>query len=220
MPRNQPEEDPAVSTTPVRPNERRSCCCRCCCWSCCFLLFIIFVLVVLVGILYGLFYLWYRPVLPAFHLQAVTVNDLVVFPKPDTSTLSANVTVRVQVTNRNKRLELRYRDFRCWVTAEGGVRFGEGWAPALTQKDGNVTVMDIPAAVQEVPVDRNVGESIEKGAAGKTLAVAVELRTAVGTRIGDANTKKLPLRLECGPATIEQLDGGGAPKCSVRLFGW
>ncbi|XP_031504660.1 NDR1/HIN1-like protein 6 [Nymphaea colorata] len=223
MSRNLPEEDPALSAAPQLRNHSSSCCCRCCCCCCyClfFILFVILVLVVLLAAVFGLFYLWYRPVLPAFHLQELTVKDLAIDPKPDKSSLSANVTVRVQATNRNKKLHLCYRDFRCWVTAAGGVRFGEGSAPGLTQQDGNVTVIDLQAAVQATTVDRNVGESIEKGVAAKTLAVAVELRTAVGTRVGDVNTKQLPIRLICGPATIKQLDGGDAPKCKIRLFGW
>ncbi|KAJ6404315.1 hypothetical protein OIU84_012485 [Salix udensis] len=76
-----------------QPRKRRSRHCRLC--FCCLIL-LIMVAILLLMIAGGLFYLWFDPKLPVFHLQSLKLSALNITKKPDGTFLSAKMVARIE----------------------------------------------------------------------------------------------------------------------------
>ncbi|KAA8516137.1 hypothetical protein F0562_019316 [Nyssa sinensis] len=86
---------------PYRPEKKR----RSCCWLfCCFICIAILVLLFIIIVSGGVFYIWFEPRLPIFHLKSFQFIRFNVTVNPDGTYLNSQTVIRVEV--RNAKLEV------------------------------------------------------------------------------------------------------------------
>ncbi|XP_062090595.1 NDR1/HIN1-like protein 6 [Humulus lupulus] len=212
-----PPRKSVLPTTFHHKKRRRNWCRTCCCFIFVFLLLLIFVL----AIAGGLFYLWFDPKLPVFHLQSFRVPKFNVTVKSDGTYLDAHTVTRIEVKNPNSKLEIFYGRTQVSVTAGGDdTEFGSQQVSGFTQGKKNTTSLKIETAVKNQLVDDGLGTKLKNGFKNKGLVVDVEARTRVGFIVQGMKIGTVEVDALCGGVSLKKLDSGDMPKCSVNLFKW
>ncbi|KAK9279167.1 hypothetical protein L1049_012844 [Liquidambar formosana] len=107
-----PVRKPALPPS-FQPKKKRRSCCRIFCCSLCILTFI---LLLILAVSIGIFYIWFDPKLPVFHLQSFKVERFNVSVTSDGTFLDSRTVVRVEVKNPNSKLTVYYGGTRVKVT--------------------------------------------------------------------------------------------------------
>lgn len=199
------------------PRRRRNCCCRCCCY---FILFLVFVILLLI-VCGGIFFLWFNPKLPVFHLTSLDFTTFSVTNSPDGgSTLNAQGTLGVEIKNPNKQLKMVYGRTRLELTgASEDVSLGTASVPGFVQKPSNVTELKVRIRSNKELLfgksARNVGDRFKS----KTLKVNAEVKTGIGIAFsGGWSAGPIGVTVRCQGLSLKQISDGTSQKCHVKLL--
>lgn len=205
---------------PSFPRERRRRrFCRCCC---CFFTVLILTLVVLLAAAGGVFYLWYKPHLPVFHLQSVRSPKFKISTTPDGTVLDSQMVIRVQATNPNGKIGLSYRKGQVRISSGNGdeeVDLGSGKFPDFEQKKKNSTVLKFAGQVKKQVIDDGVGKNLKDQFRSKQMVVNVEIRTSVEMRLEKWKVAAGGLRVVCA-GSLRKLEAGATPTCQIKVLNW
>ncbi|KAI4364705.1 hypothetical protein MLD38_020761 [Melastoma candidum] len=204
-----------------KKRRKRGPCCSCCCCLCLSLLIVVIVLAAFLG----LFYLWFSPGLPVFHLQSSRVTNLTVTPAQGDggNHVSSRVTSVIEVKNPNSKLVIYYGSSDVDMTLTDGseeLQFDEKRVEGFRQRKGNVTRLRVDNTV----TDATVGGMLVKKLKKKEARVVVTLTTSVGVEFWGLKVGKLGVRVDCGSGrgtALKDVENGGVmPRCSVNTLKW
>ncbi|KAE8723284.1 3'-5'-exoribonuclease family protein isoform 1 [Hibiscus syriacus] len=202
------------------PRKRRSRFCRVCCCSLCIFLSVL-ILLVLIGAM--IFYFWFDPKLPRFHVQSIRMTRFNVTKKPDGTYLDAATTMRLEVKNPNLKMTYYYGDTAFDVSfGEGGDETATGTTavPGFTMGKQSTTSLKVETKASNMLVADDVGNRLRNGHRSKRLPVNVEARTKVGLGLAGLKIGKVAVTVKCDGITMRHLDGGDMPKCVINMLKW
>ncbi|TYH43125.1 hypothetical protein ES332_D11G106800v1 [Gossypium tomentosum] len=202
------------------PKKRKTSYGRACC--CCFcIFFLIFLLLIL--ICGAVFYLWFDPKLPGFHIQSFRISRFNVTKRPDGTYLDARTTTRLEVKNPNGKMTYYYGDTEVEISfGEGGyeTELGTTTVPAFTMLEKNTRSLRVETKASNKLVVDEVGNKLRARYRSKSLPVNVEARTKVGVGVAGLKIGMVGVTVKCDGMSKKQLDGGDMPKCVINMLKW
>ncbi|TYI50802.1 hypothetical protein E1A91_D12G128200v1 [Gossypium mustelinum] len=205
------------SFNPRRRN--RSFCRVCCCWLCIFVL-----VLVLLAVIGGLvFYIWFDPKFPVFHIRSFRITRFNVTERPDGTYLDATTTTGLEMKNPNVKITYYYGKTEVGVSVgEGGdeTPVGTTAVPGFTMWKQSTMSLKVETKVSNTLVDDWVGKRLRSRYRNKILAVKVEARTKVGVSVTGLKVGKVAVTVKCDGITMKELDGGDMPKCVIDMLKW
>ncbi|KAA3475216.1 protein YLS9-like [Gossypium australe] len=218
QPRFRPPPRKPVLPPSFHPKKRKISYGRACC--CCFcIFFLIFLLLIL--ICGAVFYLWFDPKLPGFHIQSFRISRFNVTKKPDGTYLDARTTTRLEVKNPNGKMTYYYGDTEVAVSfGEGGyeTELGTTTVPAFTMLEKNTRSLRVETKESNKLVVDEVGNKLVARYRSKSLPVNVEARTKVGVGVAGLKIGMVGVTVKCDGMSKKQLDGGDMPKCVINML--
>eukprot|EP00262_Sarcandra_glabra_P010569 TRINITY_DN25871_c0_g1_i1.p1 TRINITY_DN25871_c0_g1~~TRINITY_DN25871_c0_g1_i1.p1 ORF type:complete len:264 (-),score=10.77 TRINITY_DN25871_c0_g1_i1:289-1080(-) len=209
---------PALPPVYRPPKRKRS---GCCCFCCCFLTILILTVLLLLSITGALFYFWFKPRLPIFHLQSLKTPRFNVAVKSDGTYFDSETVVRIQATNPNGKIGFLYGRNQARITVgDDDVDLGSGYVEGFGQGEKNTTMLRFSTRVKKVMIDDDVGKRLKARFLSKELRVYVEVRSRFGVRVGKWKVRKVGIRVLCGKVSLKKLEGGDMPKCRINLLKW
>ncbi|MBA0589700.1 hypothetical protein Gorai_018435, partial [Gossypium raimondii] len=200
------------------PKKRKTSYGRACC--CCFcIFFLIFLLLIL--ICGAVFYLWFDPQLPGFHIQSFRISRFNVTKRPDGTYLDARTTTRLEVKNPNGKMTYYYGDTEVEISfGEGGyeTELGTTTVPAFTMLEKNTRSLRVETIASNKLVVDEVGNKLRARYRSKSLPVNVEARTKVGVGVAGLKIGMVGVTVKCDGMSKKQLDGGDMPKCVINML--
>ncbi|GMY23824.1 NDR1/HIN1-like protein 6 [Fagus crenata] len=203
-----------------RPRKRRRNWGRICCRYLCVL---IMILLVIVAVASTLFYLWFIPQLPVFHLQSFRIPRFNVAVKPDGTYLDAQTVLRVEIKNPNNKLSLFYQHGRVTVTVGGEAdptELGSKDVDGFTQKRRNITSLKVETVVKNQVVDDGDGSKLKARFQSKGLVVSVEVQSGLGFIVEGLKIGPLGVKVLCGGVSLKRLESGDTPSCTINTLKW
>lgn len=200
-----------------KPKRKRRSCCRCCyCFCCC----VILLLIVLLAIFGALFYVWYIPKLPSFHIQSVKTPLFNVTVTPDGTYLNATTDIKFEATNPNTKIDFYYGKTHIRMTVEDDVEIGSVSIPEFTQLRKNTTILPFEMTTDNMLIDDDTGRRLKDRIRNKMMVVNLEVRTSIGIGLEKIKLGKMAVTVICEHVNIKQVDGGETPKCTINLLKW
>lgn len=196
--------------------QRRSCCRICCCFFCS----LIFILILLSLVSSGLFYLWFDPKLPEFHLQSFKIAKFNVAVKSDGTYLDSETTVRVEAKNPNGKIKFDYGGTRLTVTVEDDTELGTASRPGFTQRQKNTTSLKFTTRVKNVLVGDGVGQKLKARYRSRDLVVFTVVRTRIGLSMEGWRVGTVGIKVMCGDISLKKFESGSMPKCTINVLNW
>ncbi|KAL6651792.1 hypothetical protein ACP70R_010717 [Stipagrostis hirtigluma subsp. patula] len=198
---------------PPRRSRRRSRCCRCVCWT----LLAVAVLAVALGATAGILYLVFRPKIPNFHVDRLTVTRFDV--NTTSMTVSDAFDVDVTATNPNRRIGIYYDGGE--VTASfNGTELCSGAFPAMYQGH-RTTVRPRISLAGETRLDSAVaGQLVQQQQAG-FVPLTVRARVPIRIKFGAIKLWKMTGKANCN-LVVDSLQAGTqlrirSNSCSFKL---
>lgn len=210
-----PVRKPAIPPS-FPAKKRRKRCCRVCC---CCIWFLILLLIILIVIACALFYLWFDPKLPVFHLQSFSFPHFNVSVQSDGTYLDAATLARVEIRNPNGKLRYYYGDTDVEVSAgkDKGIDLGTGNVPGFIQGTQNAMSLKIETKTDEL-VEDGMGPRLMSHYKSKDLVVNVVVKTTVAVIVQGRKTRPLAVKVTCGGQSLKALDT--MPKCTINFLKW
>ncbi|XP_044502370.1 NDR1/HIN1-like protein 13 [Mangifera indica] len=205
---------PSFHQKKQRMSFRRICCCSFC--------ILTLLLVTIISISFAVFYLWFDPKLPVFHLQSFSFRFFNVSVKTDGTYLNVATLTRVEARNPNEKLTYYYGVSEVEVSAgkDKEIEFGSKNLAGFTQAKHSMTSLKIETKNNQL-VEDGAGTRLMSRYKNKDMVVNVDIRTRVG--VGWKGWKIRPLNLGvnviCGGVTLKTLNGE-MPKCTINLLKW
>ncbi|KAF6172975.1 hypothetical protein GIB67_006351 [Kingdonia uniflora] len=196
--------------------KRRKSCWRCCCCYFCIVFLLIMVLVVLFG---SLFYLWFQPKLPMFHLQSLKMARFNVSVNSDGTFLDSQTVVKFQAKNPNEKIRFRYGETKVMLSVGDDIDLGSEVIPGFVQERKNTRILKF-GTQNKMVIDDDVGAKLKGRYRNKELVVFVEVRTKFGVRVGSWKMSMVSVRVNCGDVSLKKLEAGATPKCTINLLKW
>lgn len=191
--------------------------CRC---FCIWLSIVVLSLLLLLGIAGVILYFIYRPQEPHFSVKTLQIPRLAVTTsKSGDTTLSTQVSVKMEAMNANKALKFFYEESKVTVMRDK-VSLGEGSFPAFVQVDQNTTELKISnVKAMNTAIDQLDGTNLKLMYTQKKLKLKVELDTHVRIKISKWKTGKIKIAVQCDgvPEAKTTLDESNT-KCKLKLF--
>ncbi|XVE77237.1 hypothetical protein DITRI_Ditri13aG0045900 [Diplodiscus trichospermus] len=203
-----------------RPEKRKNRCCRVCCCCFCFFLLFLFLLIIICG---AVFYLWFDPKLPGFHIQSFRISRFKVTKKLDGTYIDTATTTRLEVKNPNGKMTHYYGEMEVDVSiGEGGDETGLGTTTVaeFTLGEQNTTSLKVETKASNKLVVDEVGSRLLSRYRRRTLPVNMEARTKVGLGVAGLKIGVVGVTVKCDGITMKQLDGGDMPKCIIIVLKW
>lgn len=209
-----PRKPPIPPSFPAK--RRRKSCCRVCCCCFCFFIVLLIILIVIAG---ALFYLWFDPKLPVFHLQSFSFRHFNVSVKSDGTYLHAATLTRVEARNPNGKLRYYYGHTDVEVTAgkDKEIDLGTGSVPGFTQGTKNARSLKIETKTDEL-VEDGMGPRLMSHHKSKDLVVNVVVKTTVAVIVQGRKTRPLAVKVTCGGQSLKALNK--IPKCTIHFLKW
>lgn len=171
----------------------------------------------------AVFYLWFDPKLPGFHIQSFRISRFNVTKRPDGTYLDARTTTRLEVKNPNGKMTYYYGDTEVEVSfGEGGyeTELGTTMVPAFTMLQKNTRSLRVETKASNKLVVDEVGNKLRARYRSKSLPVNVEARTKVGVGVAGLKIGMVGVTVKCDGMSKKQLDGGDMPKCVINMLKW
>lgn len=195
MPPRSAYSDPRPATAaplvpPPKRKRRRSCLCRCICWS----ISVLLILIVLIGITAGILYLVYRPKIPDYSVERLTVKTFDVNSTSDTASAAFDVTIRTY--NPNKKIGIYYVDGSDLSAWYGDVMLCEGELPVFYQGHRDETNLNV-----EMAGEKQVSDGVVKDldAVRNSGSVPLKIKGTVPVRVkfGGLKLRKMKFKVRC-----------------------
>ncbi|OVA01903.1 Late embryogenesis abundant protein [Macleaya cordata] len=168
----------------------------------------------------SLFYVWFQPKLPSFHIQSVKTPIFNVTVTPDGTFLDAQTDVKFEATNPNTKIDFYFGQTQVRMTVEDDVDIGSATIPEFTQGRKNTTILKFETNVKKLLIDDESGRRLKDRIRSKMMVVNVEVRTRVGVGLEKWKLGKMAVVVMCEDVRVKQVEGGDTPKCAINLFKW
>uniref|UniRef100_A0A0E0DK59 Late embryogenesis abundant protein LEA-2 subgroup domain-containing protein n=1 Tax=Oryza meridionalis TaxID=40149 RepID=A0A0E0DK59_9ORYZ len=207
---------PAPLPPPPPPRRRRSRgrrCCRCVCWT----LLAVLVLAVALGATAGILYAVFKPKIPDFHVDRLTVTRFDV--NATAATVSDAFEVEVTSTNPNRRIGIYYDGGE--VTASfNGTELCRGGFPALYQGHRS-TVRPVILLAGETRLDSAVALQLARQQQAGFVPLTVWARVPIRIKFGAIKLWKMTGKATCN-LVVDNLVAGRrlrirSNNCSFKL---
>lgn len=217
-PTSRPLPTKALLPSSFQPRKRRSRHCRLC--LCCLILLLITVILLLI-ISGGLFYIWFDPKLPVFHLQSIKFPTFSVTKKSDGTYLKAKMVARIEVRNPNEKIIYHFGESKVeTTTGDEEVNLGSTSLPKFTQEKGNATSLKTVTNVNNELIEDRIGSKILHQFKSKKLKVKMNVKTRVGIGVAGMKTGLLGAEVFCGGVTLKETESGEMPRCVMKILQW
>ncbi|KAK6918264.1 hypothetical protein RJ641_016686 [Dillenia turbinata] len=205
---------------PSFPQQRRRgrTCCRTCCCICCS---VFFILLLLLAIASAVFYVWFQPQLPEYHLRSFELSKFNFSTKSDGTYLDSKAVLRVEVKNSNKKIKVFHGKTQVKVTVGEDTDLGTANMGGFGLGTKNTTLLKFVTERRNGLVDDSVGTKLKKEFKNEKLVVVAEVKTSVGFGVNNLRTAKVEVSAVCGKnkdVTLKKLGDGTMPKCTFYLF--
>jgi len=206
---------PPYAPAPLRAprRKRHSRCCRCVCWT----LMVLIVLVIALGATAGIIYAVFRPKIPTFNVETLTVTRF------DVNTTSMTVTdafeVQVTAENPNRRIGVYY-DGGEVKTFFNGTELCSGAFPALYQGH-RTTVRPLITLQGETRLDSAVAAQLVQQQQAGFVPLTVNARVPIRIKFGALKLWKMTGKARCD-LVVDSLQAGTqlrirSNSCSFKL---
>ncbi|XP_039021369.1 NDR1/HIN1-like protein 6 [Hibiscus syriacus] len=202
------------------PKKKRSSCCHVCC---CFFCIFFSILIALLLIFAAVFYFWFNPKLPVFHVKSFQISRFNVTRKPHGTHLDAAATMAIEVKNPNRKMTYYFGDTVVDASVgKGGdeTELGTMKVPKFTSKKQSTTSLKVETKASNKQADDAVADRLLAGYKAKSLAVNVAAKTKVGVGVGGLKIGMLGVTVNCKGITMKQLAGGDTPNCVTHTLRW
>lgn len=202
-----------------QPRKRRS---RHWCRPCLFYLILVLIIFILLLIISGgLFYIWFDPKLPVFHLQSFKFPTFSVTEKSDGTYLKAKMVARIEVRNPNEKIIYHFGESKVeTTTGDEEVNLGSTSLPKFTQEKGNATSLKTVTNVNNELIEDRIGSKILHQFTSKKLKVKMNVKTRVGIGVAGMKTGLLGAEVLCGGVTLKETESGEMPRCVMKILQW
>ncbi|KAI5598776.1 hypothetical protein POPTR_002G167300v4 [Populus trichocarpa] len=199
------------------PRKRRSRHCRLCLCCLSLLLIIAILLMIIAG---GLFYLWFDPKLPVFHLQSFKFSAFNITKRSDGTYLTAKMVARIEVRNPNENIIYHFGESKVETTAgDDEVNLGSTTLPEFTQGKKNTTSLEIETSVNNELIEDGIGSKILDQFTSKKLKVDMDVKTSIGIGVEGVKTGLLGVEVVCGGVTLKETSTE-MPRCIISTLKW
>ncbi|XP_072970556.1 NDR1/HIN1-like protein 6 [Typha angustifolia] len=186
---------------PLQPpsKKKRSRCFRCLCWS----LLALVLLILLIGAIVGILYLVFRPKIPKYSVDRLTISDFSV-----DANLTAHATFNVTVTGRNpnRRIGIYYEDGSSLSAWYNGTSLCAGEFPVFYQGHRNTTVVDV-ILNGETKLDGGLITDLQQQQEKGFIPLAVKGDVPIKVKFGSWKLVKLTAKVRCN-VVINSLTSG------------
>ncbi|KAJ1273474.1 hypothetical protein BS78_06G283700 [Paspalum vaginatum] len=208
-----PPYAPAPLPPPQRRRKRHGRCCRCVCCT----LLVLLALVLALGATAGILYLVFRPKIPSFHVDRLTVTRFDV----NTTTMAVNdaFDVDVTATNPNRRIGIYY-DGGDVTASFNGTDLCSGAFPALYQGH-RTTVQPRISLTGETRLDSAVAAQLLQQRQAGFVPLTVRARVPIRIKFGAIKLWKMTGKADCN-LVVDNLQAGTqlsiqSSSCSFKL---
>ncbi|CAL5362740.1 unnamed protein product [Camellia sinensis] len=128
---------PIHSNNPPKKPRSSCCCCKCLCWT----ISLLVLLLIVVGITCGILYLVFRPKLPNYSVDSLSISDLRLINFG--MSLYAKFDVKITATNSNKKIGIYYEKGSQLSVWYSDTNLCQGTLPKFYQGHQNTTHLDV-----------------------------------------------------------------------------
>lgn len=172
-----------------RPRKKRSRCCRCLCWT----LLAIIILIVIIAAIVGILYLIFRPKIPHYSVDYVTVTS---FSIANNLSVQASFDITVTSRNPNKKIGIYYlegSEITAWYNT---TQLCNGTYPVFYQGHRNTTVVHLllsgkPTLTNELI--SGIQSQLETG----SIPISVKGHVPVKIKFGALKLFKITGKIDC-----------------------
>ncbi|KAK9117803.1 hypothetical protein Scep_015896 [Stephania cephalantha] len=179
----------AQSKPPKR--RRRSCCCRCLCWT----LSLILLLVIIIAAAAGILYLVFRPKLPKYSIDQLTISD---FQLSTNNSLYARFDVTITARNPNKKIGIYYKKGSRLSVFYSDTKLCEGALPVFYQGHRNTTAMQVALTGQNANASGLLASVTEQQRQTGKIPLTLRARVPVRVKVGKLTLRKVKFLVRCG----------------------
>lgn len=200
--------DPAPAPGPAhkRRRSRRGCCCRVLCWF----ISILLILIVAIGITIGILYLVFRPKLPKYSVDGLTISQ---FSQSGDNNLSVTFNVNVTARNPNKKIGIYYEDGSYVSAWYKDTMLCEGSLPKFYQGHRNVTVIDVSLSGEAQNASGLESELQQQIQQTGNIPLNLKAKQPVRVKFGKLKLFKVKFRVSC-TLVVDSLESNNKVKIS------
>ncbi|CAK7338653.1 unnamed protein product [Dovyalis caffra] len=180
---------PAVMQSSKPSQTTRSCCCKCICWT----VGLLVLLLVVVGATAGILYLVFKPKIPNYSVDSLTISDLRL--NFDMS-LYAKFDVKITANNPNKKIGIYYEKdglLSVWYT---NTKLCQGSIPKFYQGHQNITKLDVSLTGQTQDGNTLMRALQEQQQTGR-IPLDLKIDAPVAIKLGRLKLRKVMILGNC-----------------------
>lgn len=191
---------------------RRSCCCRCLCWLTGVALLLSLALAATAGILY----LVYRPKLPKYSVENLSIKGFTLKPEQGTS---PEFVVTVRAENPNKKIGIDYRGGSSVAISYSGVDLATGAWPTFYQGPRRVDVFQAALTGSVVHLSSPMYSELEAEQRRRQVPLQISTKVPVRIKFGAVTTWTVTAKVRCA-AVVDGLTASSkilSSSCRARV---
>lgn len=198
-------------------SRRRSPCFRCLAYT----FILILSLLVLLTITAAVLYFVLQPKFPSYSLDKISIsgfNDNI----KSGNTLSPQFNITIRAHNKNKKIELEYREGSNIVAAYRDLNLCRGSWPVFRQGTRNVTVFETQLKGSGIRVSGAMRREMEEEERDERVPVAVDVKVPVRVRVRRVRSWTFTVKVECD-VVLDKLGRGAkivSKSCKTRVKIW
>ena len=181
--------DSAPLPPPTNPRRKRRSWCKCLCWT----LLSIIILIVVIAAIVGILYLVFRPKIPHYSVNNLTVNTLSI-----DNNLTANASFNINVTSRNpnKKIGIYYLDGSHITAWYNTTQLCNGTFPVFYQGHKNTTVVQLLLSGQPQLTNELVS-GIQSQLSSGSIPIIVKGNVPIKVKFGALKLFKITGKVNC-----------------------
>jgi hypothetical protein len=194
---------------PTNPRKKRSRWCRCLCWT----LLSIIIFIVVIAAIVGILYLVFRPKIPHYSVDYLTVNTLSL---DNNLTANASFDIRVTARNPNKRIGIYYLDGSDITAWYNTTQLCNGTFPVFYQGHKNTTVIHLLLSGQPQLTNELIS-GIQSQLSSGSIPIIVKGKVPVKVKFGALKLFKMTGKVNC-KLTLDISSSGNSSSSSQFKF--
>ncbi|XP_028768785.1 NDR1/HIN1-like protein 6 [Neltuma alba] len=209
-----PVEERAAPAPALKKRRSRSCCCKFLCW----IISLLLILIVAIGITIGILFLVFRPKLPKYSIDGLTVTR---FSLSEDNNLSATFNVTVTARNPNKKIGIYYEGGSHVSAWYMDTKLCEGSLPKFYQGHKNTTVLHLPLSGQIQNATELQAVIQEQMQQTGNIPLNLRAKQPVRIKLGKLKLFKVKFKVRCR-LVVDRLESNNEIKivsssCKFRL---
>lgn len=187
----------------------------CCAW----MFFGLFAAVFLFLLFFLIYVVILRSALPEISVLRLDFPRLNFSSREHEALLNANVKIRIQVLNKNQKVELEYGRLKVQVSSED-IHLGETMVSGFSQMPNKRRVLIIATKVRKSMVNAETAKILKENAKNKKITIDIVLSGNIGFDAGVIKTHWVPALITCHEINQFDVDMARKPICTVKIFGF